>query len=186
MVYKFPRFLSDVQSSGAGPEVRARLHFYHEMNRLRTLFRFFFTFPLLILGVDGLTAETKINLMPLLTDILAFTTVASLSVVMMISIILYLPRASSTSPHHRVMVGQMPATTRQATQLISMLREAGQWDGVDDDLTGHNAPFADAGGETRVGSWNSGAEEKWTGRDQPQIPAILQDFTPPIGKSEWI
>ncbi|OCF45904.1 hypothetical protein I317_00392 [Kwoniella heveanensis CBS 569] len=62
VLVKFPQFLRSVKRTGAGPEVRSRLHFYHQANKARTFFRFIFTSCVLILGVDGLTQKKRINL----------------------------------------------------------------------------------------------------------------------------
>jgi hypothetical protein len=74
-LFHFPRFLRDVKASGAGPDVRSRLHFYHgalklrtkltaEANKVRTFLRLIFVATTFILGIDGLTPEMKINSTP--------------------------------------------------------------------------------------------------------------------------
>lgn len=188
VVLAFPRFLEDVKASGAGPEVRARLHYYHSLNRIRTLFRFTFVIPILLYGADGLTKKTPINLSPMASDCLATITIASLSIVMVISAVLYLPRSSPSASNVKVMVGQHPPRPFHDTQILTLLREGGgQWDGVDEDLRGsgkegriNDAPFANA--DMRRMSWNRlEGEEK--GYSQSHVPALLGNFTSPIGES---
>lgn len=190
VVLKFPRFLKDVKASGAGPDVQIRLYTYHESNKIRNLFRISFTMPLLVLGADGITAAAPLNMNAIVSDLLCATTVGSLCIVMMLSIMLYLPRSAPSAVHNKVMVGQMPPHATQANQLasgfalMSLLREGGQWEGDTelDVLDKDEAPFATA--EARGTSWNTGAEEKWHQvHDVPQVPHILDQFTSPIGES---
>jgi hypothetical protein len=190
VVLKFPKFLNDVKASGAGPDVQSRLYFYHQANQARNFFRVAFTVPLLILGADGMTEEAPINMNAVVSDILCATTVGSLCIVMMISIMLYLPRAAPSAAHNKVMVGQIPPHATQANQmasgfaLMSLLREGGQWDeDAELDVLGKDeAPFASA--EARGTSWNTGAEENWHKiQDVPPTPHILNHFTSPIGES---
>lgn len=135
-----------------------------------------------IIGVDGLTTTSTINLNPVSANMLGTLTVGSLCLLMMISIMLYLPRPSPNSARQKVMVGQMPPTNQltSAFQLMSVLREGGQWDGENDDLTSmhvrgpaSDAPFAGATTAERGGSWGAGAEEKWSGRQNVEsVPSF--------------
>ncbi|WWD21474.1 hypothetical protein CI109_105960 [Kwoniella shandongensis] len=146
VLLKFPQFLKDVKASGAGPEVRARLHFYHEVNKVRTFFRLLFTSTIMILAIDGLTEKKRINLTPLAADILNQISYGSFFFVCIISIMVYLPRNWNPDPAsaQQVMVGvgkqarTAPRTHAGSHVLMSFLREGGQWD-ADDDLR-LNAP----------------------------------------------
>ncbi|OCF37284.1 hypothetical protein I316_01193 [Kwoniella heveanensis BCC8398] len=62
VIWQFPAFLRDVKASGAGPDVRSRLHFYHEANKIRTFFRALFSICMIILGVDGMTDAKRVNM----------------------------------------------------------------------------------------------------------------------------
>lgn len=160
----------------------------------QTVFRFTFTLPLIILGGDGITSEAIINNYALAADILVVIMVGSLCAVMMISIILYLPRSAPSASQHKVMVGNVPQhpghTTSGGFALITLLREGGQWDGVDDDIAqdaeaggrlgGDEAPFARS--EAMESRWSAGMEEKWQGSVPPTTTNILDDFTSPFGK----
>ncbi|EIW71285.1 hypothetical protein TREMEDRAFT_67671 [Tremella mesenterica DSM 1558] len=140
VIWQFPPFLRDVKTSGAGPEVRSRLHFYHvglissEANKVRTFFRLAFVFCACTLGVDGLTPEKRINLTP--NNLLTQTAYGCYFFQTIISVVLYLPRNwSSAARDPQVMVGrQMHAgPDHQASNaLMSLLREGGQWDELDD------------------------------------------------------
>ncbi|WRT68027.1 uncharacterized protein IL334_005002 [Kwoniella shivajii] len=185
VIWKFPAFLTDVKASGAGPEVRSRLHFYHEANKIRTFFRALFAVCMMILGIDGMTEAKKINMNPLASgkfhsaldknppvndcfrlDLLAQTLFGSFTFVLVISILLYQPRnwtPESEIRQHRIMVGDNnePRAGINRPQLasgvalMSLLREGGQWDG-DDDLIGENIN----------GNTNKGYQLKSTGSNQ--------------------
>lgn len=196
VVLKFPKFLKDIEGLGVGPDVRVRLHTYHTLNKIRTFFRLTFSVPLVILGADGHTKAMMINMNPLATDFLASIIGGSLSMVMMISIVLYLPRSPPSAQQNQVMVGRTGSQGAQgasAFALISLLREGGQWEGLDDDIAPagiadkadrrlsriDNAPFAD--GKFRKPDGDGG----WLDieRAAPKVPKMLADFSSPIGKS---
>nr|XP_019008507.1 uncharacterized protein I206_07066 [Kwoniella pini CBS 10737]OCF47288.1 hypothetical protein I206_07066 [Kwoniella pini CBS 10737] len=144
VLFKFPKFLNDVKLSGAGPEVRSRLHFYHQANKVRTFFRALFTTCILILGIDALTDEKKINLNHIASDLLHQISFGSYFFANIISVMVYLPRDynPTSQPCQNVMVGQPPLQSpfaypvspgqRTSHTLMSLLREGGQWDGDDD------------------------------------------------------
>lgn len=137
VIWKFPDFLDNVKASGAGPEVRSRLHFYHEANKIRTFFRFLYSSGMIILGIDGLTARQLIARSPLASDLLSQMLFGSFFFMLIISVILYLPRNWSPegSQRNNIMVGaQRNAINNEHAQLasgvalMSLLREGGQWD----------------------------------------------------------
>jgi hypothetical protein len=80
LVLVFPSFIATTRRQGAAPEVLERLHFFAEMNQIRTVFRFiyaaaFVSRPVrptsigpqlmlgsqLILAADAVTPEQRIN-----------------------------------------------------------------------------------------------------------------------------
>ncbi|RXK34815.1 hypothetical protein M231_07933 [Tremella mesenterica] len=185
VIWQFPPFLRDVKTSGAGPEVRSRLHFYHEANKVRTFFRLAFVFCACTLGVDGLTPEKRINLTPVAADLLTQTAYGCYFFQTIISVVLYLPRNwSSAARDPQVMVGrQMHAgPDHQASNaLMSLLREGGQWDELDDMRAGLTNP----GGPMRL---SNQAGEKWgddDGKDTWDLEradriTALENFTSPL------
>ncbi|KAK8847382.1 hypothetical protein IAR55_005240 [Kwoniella newhampshirensis] len=136
VVFLFPRFLKDVQASGAGPEVRARLHFYHEANKVRTFFRVLFSVDIMVMGIDGLTEKKTINSNHLAADLLNQLSYLSYLFIVVISMIVYLPRNWNSDPAaaQQIMVGGRGRPQPHGSHvLMSLLRERGQWD-ADDDL----------------------------------------------------
>ncbi|WWC86922.1 uncharacterized protein L201_001801 [Kwoniella dendrophila CBS 6074] len=159
VVFKFPQFLRHVKQSGADPEVRSRLHFYHQANKVRTFFRALFTTCILILGIDSLTKDKIINVNHIASDLLHQISFGAYFFANIISVMVYLPRDYNTAPiplQQHVMIGQpyspnnnkgpninseafkypasSPANLHRTSQtLMSLLREGGQWD-EDDDL----------------------------------------------------
>ncbi|WVF68856.1 hypothetical protein IAT40_003629 [Kwoniella sp. CBS 6097] len=155
VIWKFPAFLRDVKASGAGPDVRSRLHFYHEANKIRTFFRAVFSICMIILGVDGMTEAKRVNLNHIANDLLTQMVLGSFFFVLIISFVLYLPRSWTPEHEQRIMVaggrgnqghsagvgvgvgvadGQIVGSAQLASgvALMSLLREGGQWDGDDD------------------------------------------------------
>ncbi|OCF58835.1 hypothetical protein L486_03325 [Kwoniella mangroviensis CBS 10435] len=196
VVFKFPKFLKDVKSSGAGPEIRSRLHFYHQANKVRTFFRAFFTICILTLGTDALTEGKKINLNHIAADLLHQLSFGAYFFAKIISVMVYLPRDCNTSAHpQRIMVGQPPAQSpfkypaspnkhRTSQTLMSLLREGGQWD-EDDDLRIALAKGDGSPGELGYHTpWAKGDNnELGVDQDGRKIMRLtpLQNWTTPFG-----
>ncbi|OXC69956.1 hypothetical protein AYX13_01298 [Cryptococcus neoformans] len=137
VIWKFPAFLDNVKASGAGPEVRSRLHFYHEANKVRTFFRFLYSSGMVVLGIDGLSTRQLIATTPLASDLMSQMLFGSFFFMLIISIMLYLPRNWSPEGNQRnnIMVGAPRnainndhAQLASGVALMSLLREGGQWD----------------------------------------------------------
>ncbi|WWC70997.1 uncharacterized protein I206_104950 [Kwoniella pini CBS 10737] len=209
VIWKFPAFLADVKASGAGPEVRSRLHFYHEANKIRTFFRALFAICMIIIGIDGMTEAKRINMNRLANDLLTQIIFGSFFFVLLISTLLYVPRnwtPESELHRNRIMVGDPkarmidgqglePANLASGIALMSLLREGGQWDN-DDDLRGNHrvsnidlkkddqhAPFhlevPDAQDEWR----NHQLHRQGSWDSDPSylgMPMALENFTSPI------
>ncbi|WVQ96324.1 hypothetical protein IAU59_003428 [Kwoniella sp. CBS 9459] len=127
VIWKFPAFLRDVKASGAGPDVRSRLHFYHEANKIRTFFRALFSACMIIMGVDGMTEAKRVNMSHMANgqlsplswrftrpkqpitappgrDLISQITFGSYFFVLVTSYVLYLPRSWTPDSEQRVMV----------------------------------------------------------------------------------
>nr|XP_018262112.1 uncharacterized protein I303_05127 [Kwoniella dejecticola CBS 10117]OBR84270.1 hypothetical protein I303_05127 [Kwoniella dejecticola CBS 10117] len=209
VIWKFPAFLADVKASGAGPEVRSRLHFYHEANKIRTFFRALFAVCMIIIGIDGMTDAKRINLNPLANDLLTQIIFGSFFFVLVISTLLYLPRnwtPEGETRRHQIMVGDPnahrsgargleAANLASGIALMSLLREGGQWD-HDDDLRGNNrisnVPLRQNDQNMPFHMGASSAEEEWktnqlrkqgSWESEPSdlgMPMALENFTSPI------
>ncbi|WWC96542.1 hypothetical protein V866_003410 [Kwoniella sp. B9012] len=210
VIWKFPDFLADVKASGAGPDVRSRLHFYHEANKIRNFFRAVFAICMMILGIDGLTEAKRIHFNNLASDLLTHIIFGSFFFVLIISTLLYLPRSwtpDNETFRNQVMVGNPDAQMRGGIEggnlasgiaLMSLLREGGQWDN-DDDLRGTirlsrvnenpnqphfghlEVPLPDSGGRD---VWRNNALQKkgsWDSEgSELGMPMALENFTSPI------
>ncbi|KZT72359.1 hypothetical protein DAEQUDRAFT_743784 [Daedalea quercina L-15889] len=58
VLWRFPRFIRHVKAEGADPTVVVRLATFYQLNLARVVFRFFFTVPLLMLALDGITGSS--------------------------------------------------------------------------------------------------------------------------------
>ncbi|WVQ84977.1 hypothetical protein IAT38_007141 [Cryptococcus sp. DSM 104549] len=199
VIWRFPAFLRTVKASGAGPEVRSRLHFYHEANKFRTFFRATFSIGMVILGADGLTTSATIANTPLASDLISQATFLSFMFVLLSSFLLLIPRDwSPPTERNHIMVGHRaaPHQRAQAAQLasgvalMSLLREGGQWDD-DDDLRAHKTLTGDQPfslGDPKL--WEGapplpspgGKEEDWESERNSGlgVPMALENFTSPI------
>ncbi|EIN06437.1 hypothetical protein PUNSTDRAFT_105437 [Punctularia strigosozonata HHB-11173 SS5] len=57
VLWQFPVFLAHVKSEGADPDVVVRLTTFSQLNVIRVLFRFLFSVPLLVLGIDVISGR---------------------------------------------------------------------------------------------------------------------------------
>ncbi|KJA28099.1 hypothetical protein HYPSUDRAFT_97301, partial [Hypholoma sublateritium FD-334 SS-4] len=57
---RFPGFILYVKDGGAEPDVVVRLATFYQLNRIRVIFRFMFTVPLLMIGIDALSGPYPI------------------------------------------------------------------------------------------------------------------------------
>ncbi|KAF7350899.1 hypothetical protein MSAN_01652000 [Mycena sanguinolenta] len=58
VLVNFPRFIRTVKAEGAEPDVVVRLATFYNLNCIRVVFRFLFTVPLMVLGLDGLVDKS--------------------------------------------------------------------------------------------------------------------------------
>nr|KIR84257.1 hypothetical protein I308_05268 [Cryptococcus tetragattii IND107] len=188
VIWKFPAFLDNVKASGAGPEVRSRLHFYHEANKVRTFFRFLYSSCMMVLGIDGLTTRR------LIANLLSQMIFGSFFFMLIISVMLYLPRNwyPEGSQRNNIMVGApRNALNNDHVQLasgvalMSLLREGGQWD-TDDmrtkELQGEipynlNDPKMYSPEEPLTSKEMDWELERESGLG---VPNVLENFTSPI------
>ncbi|KAI0731547.1 hypothetical protein C8Q72DRAFT_233727 [Fomitopsis betulina] len=96
VLFKFPRFLRDLKSEGVDMGTIVRLTTFHELNYIRIIFRFLFTVPLLILGVDGVTSALKVNMSMFASEFLAFLGGIGCLVSTALTLVVFFPRSVST------------------------------------------------------------------------------------------
>ncbi|KAF8434305.1 hypothetical protein L210DRAFT_2598249 [Boletus edulis BED1] len=70
VLWTFPSFIASLKGKDVETATLVRLTKYHELNCIRVVFRFLFTVPLVILGVDGIRPHQYINEKMLPTDLL--------------------------------------------------------------------------------------------------------------------
>ncbi|WWC63253.1 uncharacterized protein I303_105853 [Kwoniella dejecticola CBS 10117] len=92
LCFIFPSFLRTVKQQGASFEVLERLHFFSEMNQIRTFCRVAYSAAILVLSVDGLTKSKTINKSPFWHDVLYLIGQLALFAATCLSIVVLLPR----------------------------------------------------------------------------------------------
>ncbi|KAH9920963.1 uncharacterized protein B0H18DRAFT_1023005 [Fomitopsis serialis] len=84
------------KSEGVDIGTIVRLTTFHELNYIRVLFRFLFTVPLLILGVDGMTESMKVNTSMFASEFLAFLGGIGCMVSAGMTLVVFFPRSVTT------------------------------------------------------------------------------------------
>lgn len=93
VLWAFPSFIENLKQANVDKNTLIRLTKFHELNCIRILFRFLFSIPLTILGIDGVRPHQHINDKMFPTDLLAI--VAGIGVVMSsgITLVIFFPRS---------------------------------------------------------------------------------------------
>ncbi|KAF9262658.1 hypothetical protein L218DRAFT_1000539 [Marasmius fiardii PR-910] len=93
ILFTFPRFLLSLKTEGVDSSTIVRLTKFHEMNMIRVFFRFLFTVPFIVLGVDGCTPHEHINESMFWTDILTMVAGFGCVVSSGITLTIFFPRS---------------------------------------------------------------------------------------------
>ncbi|KAJ3752482.1 hypothetical protein EV361DRAFT_973630 [Lentinula raphanica] len=96
ILWTFPSFLNKLKSEGVDNNTVIRLTKFHELNTIRVLFRYLFTVPILILGIDGSRPHQHINENPFWTDLLTFIAAIGCIISSGITLIIFFPRSVET------------------------------------------------------------------------------------------
>ncbi|KAH7883364.1 hypothetical protein F5I97DRAFT_232388 [Phlebopus sp. FC_14] len=93
VLWAFPSFIENMKNSNVDINTLVRLTKFHELNCIRVVFRFLFTIPFVILGVDGVRPHQHINDKMFPTDLLAI--IAGIGVVVSsgITLVIFFPRS---------------------------------------------------------------------------------------------
>ncbi|KAF8058689.1 hypothetical protein FPV67DRAFT_1785750 [Lyophyllum atratum] len=90
---RFPWFIRHVKSEGAEPDVVVRLATFYQLNRIRVLFRYLFTLPLLIIALDGLMGPYPIVGDPFALDFLLMMGGIGCFISSAITLLIFFPRS---------------------------------------------------------------------------------------------
>lgn len=93
ILWTFPSFLNNLRVEGVDTATIVRLTKFSELNAIRVVFRFFFTVPLLILGVDGVRPHTHINESMLWTDFLVVIAGFGCAISSALTLVIFFPRS---------------------------------------------------------------------------------------------
>ncbi|KAF9529757.1 hypothetical protein CPB83DRAFT_753202, partial [Crepidotus variabilis] len=104
VLLRFPAFLQQVKDGGADPDVVVRLATFFNMNRIRVVFRFLFTIPLLLVAGDAIMAPFPIIGTPIATDFLLMTGAIGCFVSSAITLLIFFPRSITREEGYRAKV----------------------------------------------------------------------------------
>ncbi|KAH7908411.1 hypothetical protein BJ138DRAFT_1012871 [Hygrophoropsis aurantiaca] len=100
VLWAFPGFLQSLKQSNVDTNTMVRLTKFHELNCIRIVFRFLFTVPFIILGIDGVRPHQHINdkivcnsLMSTAIDLLAMIAGIGCVVSSGITLVIFFPRS---------------------------------------------------------------------------------------------
>jgi len=93
ILWAFPRFLESLKQAEVDMSTMVRLTKFHELNCIRVFFRFLFTVPFVILGIDGVRPHQHINDKMFPTDLLAMIAGIGFVVSSGITLVIFFPRS---------------------------------------------------------------------------------------------
>lgn len=93
ILWAFPAFLESLKQADVDTSTMVRLTKFHELNCIRVFFRFLFTVPFVILGVDGVRPHQHINDKMFPTDLLGMIAGIGCVVSSGITLIIFFPRS---------------------------------------------------------------------------------------------
>ncbi|KAF8806628.1 hypothetical protein BYT27DRAFT_7224369 [Phlegmacium glaucopus] len=93
ILWSFPSFLNNLRSEGVDTATIVRLTKFSELNTIRVVFRFLFTVPLLILGVDGVRPHSHVNESLFATDFLVLVSGFGCIISSAITLVIFFPRS---------------------------------------------------------------------------------------------
>jgi hypothetical protein len=93
VLWAFPNFLNNLRSEGVDTETIVRLTKFSELNTIRVVFRFLFTVPLVILGVDGVRPHVHINENAFALDFLVLISGIGCTISSAITLVIFFPRS---------------------------------------------------------------------------------------------
>jgi len=103
-----------------------RLTTYHELNCIRVVFRFLFTVPFIILGVDGVRPHQHVNDKMFLTDFLAIIAGIGCVVSSGITLVIFFPRSIQNEMALKGQRRTLFGRSRQRTDTNMTMVEAGE------------------------------------------------------------
>ncbi|KAJ7111068.1 hypothetical protein C8R44DRAFT_536469, partial [Mycena epipterygia] len=93
ILWVFPAFMMNLKKEGVNTETIIRLTKFHELNVIRTVFRFIFVVPFVILGADGVRTHVHINESILWTDFLTMTGAVGCCISSALTLVIFFPRS---------------------------------------------------------------------------------------------
>lgn len=93
VLWTFPKFLENLRSEGVDISTIVKLTKFSELNTIRVVFRFLFTVPIVILGVDGVRPHIHINKNLFATDFLVMISAIGCVVSSAITLVIFFPRS---------------------------------------------------------------------------------------------
>jgi hypothetical protein len=119
ILWTFPSFLNKLKSEGVDLNTIVRLTKFSELNTIRVVFRFLFTVPLLILGIDGVRPHHHINENMFWTDFLTMIAGFGCSISSAITLVIFFPRSIEGEIAARDASKERKRTRSQGTASIS-------------------------------------------------------------------
>ncbi|KAI6009885.1 hypothetical protein EDC04DRAFT_3095090 [Pisolithus marmoratus] len=126
VLFRFPAFIRKVKDDGAAPNIIVRLVYSYQLNKVqcgRIAFRFVFSVPLLVLGIDGVQGSHPIAMSPFWPDFLLMLGGVGCFVSSGITLLdLHAPRPILNEKRPQILIQKVQQTLAVHTQTMAKLR----------------------------------------------------------------
>jgi len=143
ILWTFPTFLNNLRLEGVDIATIVRLTKFSELNTIRVVFRFLFTVPLLILGVDGSRPHVHINESMLWTDFLIMVAGFGCAISSGITLVIFFPRSIESE-----IAARDEAKERKRTKSLGRSTVAADADSLQMQRSSYGGPVSTNGGGT--------------------------------------
>jgi len=147
ILWAFPAFLEGMRADGVDMATILRLTKFHELNSIRVVFRFMFTIPLAILGIDGVRPHQHINDHYFWTELLAILAAVGVVVSSGITLVIFFPRSAEGEYATKLAKASMKQSQLRSrrnvelSEVRSMGRDGPTRTWTDDDLERATTPI---------------------------------------------
>ncbi|PPQ72203.1 hypothetical protein CVT25_006597 [Psilocybe cyanescens] len=117
---RFPGFVRYVKEGGAEPDVVIRLATFYSLNRIRVMFRFLFTVPLLIIGIDAVRPPFPVIDDPFAVDFLLMMGGIGCFISSAITLLIFFPRSITRESGYKAKI-VTPHNSAKAPSVASPL-----------------------------------------------------------------
>ncbi|KAF8963619.1 hypothetical protein BDZ97DRAFT_984668 [Flammula alnicola] len=182
---RFPGFILYVKDGGAEPDVVVRLATFYNLNRIRVMFRFLFTVPLLMIAIDALRGPYPIVGNPFALDFLLMIGGIGCFISSGITLLIFFPRSITHESGYKAKVISAHQSAKAPTATSPLANYYAHEQGPSSPKPYDSGPASPVS-PARMGGFRYSTEQPMAAAGQPVYATESQPARPrrPSGESE--